>query len=509
MTKGALVLNVDDSEDLRYIKTRMLESAGFKVAEAATGADALRLVGELRPDLVLLDVNLPDMSGLKVCAAIKSDRQTHRIPVAHVSATAVSLEDEARGLEGGADVYLSEPVDQRTLITVVRTLVRLRSAERGLAASEERMRLATEGAGIATWDIDLAGETSVWSDGLYRMLGYEPGAVAAGWPAWEHRIHPEDAAQVRAALAATKQAGEPFNAEHRLLVGGVERYVAPFGKLHSDSDGYTTRFIGVLVDVSTRRQIEAGREQMLMQARAAREAAEEAARLKDEFLAMLSHELRNPMHVILTLLGILGTGRLEAADSARALETIHRNALLQGRLIDDLLDISAIAGKIVLDLKQVSLRELIELVLASARLNAGAKGIEVHSSVEGNDLLIDGDSARLQQVLGNLLTNAIKFTAPGGRIRIDARREKEYAEVRVSDNGEGIAPESLPHIFDAFRQADTSVARRHGGLGLGLAIVRRLVELHGGFVSASSAGPGRGTCITLRLPTRQSASAAD
>jgi signal transduction histidine kinase len=349
----------------------------------------------------------------------------------------------------------------------------------------------------------------VWSDGLYRMLGYEPGAVAAGWPAWEHRIHPEDAAQVRAALAATKQAGEPFNAEHRLLVGGVERYVAPFGKLHSDSDGYTTRFIGVLVDVSTRRQIEAGREQMLMQARAAREAAEEAARLKDEFLAMLSHELRNPMHVILTLLGILGTGRLEAADSARALETIHRNALLQGRLIDDLLDISgAIAGKIVLDLKQVSLPELIELVLASARLNAGAKGIEVHSSVE-DDLLVDGDSARLQQVLGNLLTNAIKFTAPGGRIRIDARRAKEYAEVRVSDNGEGIAAESLPYIFDAFRQADTTVGRRHGGLGLGLAIVRRLVELHGGSVSATSAGQGRGTCITLRLPTRHSASAAD
>jgi signal transduction histidine kinase len=244
--------------------------------------------------------------------------------------------------------------------------------------------------------------------------------------------------------------------------------------------------------------------------KASREQAEQASRMKDEFLATLSHELRTPMTPILGWAQILRRLAGTDAKAAQAAEVIERNAIAQTRIIDDLLDMSRIvSGKIRLDLRSYDPREVIDAALDAVRAAAQARGVAVESSVEPGVPLLRGDPQRIQQVLWNLLSNATKFTGKDGRVAIDARvAEAEggpVVRIRVADTGLGIAPAFLPHVFERFRQADSSATRNHGGLGLGLAIVKQLVELHGGTVSASSAGLGQGATFTLDLPVPRDA----
>src|SRR5690606_5557155 len=289
---ATLILNVDDVAAHRYAKTRLLRHASYDVVEAETGAQTLRLVEELRPDLVLLDVNLPDMNGMDVCKAIKNSRFGGRIPVLHITSTSVGDEYETASLEHGADVYLAEPVEPHTLLTVVGVLLRLRRTEAGLARTEERMRLATEAAGIATWEIDLNTGMAVWSGDLYRMLGYTPDTMRPTWKAWLARIHADERARVVDALRRVRETDAMFREEHRIVRAddGTERYVAPLGRIYNDERGQPTRLLGVLIDLTERRNAEVEREQLLQEANAARAEAERASRLKDEFLASLSHE---------------------------------------------------------------------------------------------------------------------------------------------------------------------------------------------------------------------------
>jgi signal transduction histidine kinase len=246
---------------------------------------------------------------------------------------------------------------------------------------------------------------------------------------------------------------------------------------------------------------------------ASREQAEQASRMKDEFLATLSHELRTPMTPILGWAQILR--RLAGADAkvAQAAEVIERNAIAQTRIIDDLLDMSRIvSGKIRLEVRGYDPREVVDAALDAVRAAAQARGVALESSVEPGVPLLRGDPQRIQQVLWNLLSNATKFTGKDGRVRIDARLATddagdEVVRIRVADTGLGIAPAFLPHVFERFRQADSSATRNHGGLGLGLAIVKQLVELHGGTVSAQSAGLGQGATFTLDLPVPRDAHA--
>ena len=239
--------------------------------------------------------------------------------------------------------------------------------------------------------------------------------------------------------------------------------------------------------------------------KASREQAEQASRMKDEFLATLSHELRTPMTPILGWAQILR--RIAGGDAkvSQAAEVIERNAIAQTRIIDDLLDMSRIvSGKIRLDVHGYDPREVIDAALDAVRAAAQARGVALESSVEPGVPILRGDPQRIQQVLWNLLSNATKFTGKHGRVAIDARVAECDGEpvlrIRVADTGLGIAPEFLPHVFERFRQADSSATRNHGGLGLGLAIVKQLAELHGGNVSASSAGLGQGATFTLELP---------
>ncbi|OUL21430.1 ATP-binding protein [Nostoc sp. 106C] len=236
----------------------------------------------------------------------------------------------------------------------------------------------------------------------------------------------------------------------------------------------------------------------------AQEAAEAANRIKDEFLAIVSHELRSPLNPILGWAKLLKKRSLNETATLRAVETIERNAELQAQLIDDLLDISRILrGKLAMSLETVNLTAIIEAALDTVRLAAEAKSIQIKLNLEPRVGSVKGDSSRLQQIVWNLLSNAIKFTPSGGQIEVNLKQIESQIEIQVKDTGKGISPEFLPYVFEYFRQADSSITRRSGGLGLGLAIVRQLVELHGGRVWAESPGEEKGATFTVSLPALQ------
>src|SRR5436305_1480392 len=256
-------------------------------------------------------------------------------------------------------------------------------------------------------------------------------------------------------------------------------------------------------EIRVREWAEQERARLLLLEQAARREAEEANRMKDEFLATLSHELRTPLNAILGWVQVLRAGKLDATAAARALETIERNARAQAQLIADLLDVSRIiTGKLRLDFKPVDLRRIIDAALESVRPAADAKGIQLEVSIAPLASPVLGDADRLQQVIWNLLSNSIKFTSRGGRVEVRLREADANAVIQVSDTGIGIRPDFLPYVFDRFRQPEGSITRTHGGLGLGLSIVRHLIELHGGTAEVESEGEGEGATFTVRLPLR-------
>jgi PAS domain S-box-containing protein len=267
-----------------------------------------------------------------------------------------------------------------------------------------------------------------------------------------------------------------------------------------DEAGRVAGLVGISRDITERKRAEEERIQFVRE-QAAREEAEMANRLKDEFLATLSHELRTPLTAILGWAHLLRAGQLNEKSATNALEIIERNARAQSQLIDDLLDVSRIiTGKMRLDVRRVEPGSFIESAIEALRPTAEAKEVRIQKVMNTGVVSIAGDSARLQQVVWNLLSNAIKFTPKGGRVQVQVERIDSHIEIAVSDTGTGINPEFLPHVFERFRQADQSTTRHHGGLGLGLAIVRHLVELHGGTVHVESPGEGQGATFLVQLP---------
>jgi PAS domain S-box-containing protein len=292
-------------------------------------------------------------------------------------------------------------------------------------------------------------------------------------------------------------------ANHTVLTakGGAETPIDDSGAPIKDAGGKIIGVVLVFRDITERKRAEQEREHLFEREQAARVEAEEANRLKDEFLATASHELRTPLTAIVGWTRMLRTGGLDGKTAAAALETIERNADAQTKLIEDLLDISRIiTGKLLLDTRPIEMAPVINDAVSAVRPAAEAKNVAIVTSVDSHAGLVLGDASRLQQVVWNLLSNAVKFTPKDGRIEVSLGRVDSRVEVSVRDTGEGIEPEFLPYVFERFRQADGSKTRRHGGLGLGLAIVRHLVEMHGGTVGARSEGRGRGATFTVRLP---------
>jgi PAS domain S-box-containing protein len=358
----------------------------------------------------------------------------------------------------------------------------------------------------------------IWANHEFaRMLGSDPqqnlskSATAADALPFKvycdgHEVAPDDLPMQRAC-----REGREVLDEEMAIVRNDGRVVYELCRATplKDEQGRVRGCIGVFLDITERKQVEQEREHLLLREHAARASAEAANRVKDEFLATISHELRTPLNSIMGWAQLLRTGSLDTTNVARGLETIERNARAQAQLVDDLLDISRIVnGKLRLNVSPVEFAGLINAAIDMVRPAASAKAIEVEFSDPPETIIIAGDPARLQQIVWNLLSNAIKFTPRGGRVEVRFERIDNNVRLTVADNGEGIALSFLPYVFDRFRQADSSRTRKHGGLGLGLAIVRHLTEMHGGTVEVTSPGERRGSIFTITLPLGAGANGA-
>jgi PAS domain S-box-containing protein len=330
-----------------------------------------------------------------------------------------------------------------------------------------------------------------------EVLG-KSAAEVIGYRDCDLYLNPEDAARVMENDRRIMESGQMEVVEES--PDGIRTFLGMKVPYRNEA-GEVIGLIGISNDITDRVQLERDRERVLQQEQAARETAENANRIKDEFLAVLSHELRSPLNPILGWTRLLQNGKLDAARQREALATIERNAKLQTQLIDDLLDISRIMqGKLSLTVTPVNLTFVITAAVETVRLAAEAKNIQILLDLPTAIAPVSGDAARLQQVVWNLLTNAIKFTPSGGQVTIELRQLDHFAQIRVTDTGKGIDPQFLPHVFEYFRQADATTTRKFGGLGLGLAIVRQIVEMHGGTVWAESEGENRGAIFTVQLP---------
>jgi PAS domain S-box-containing protein len=368
---------------------------------------------------------------------------------------------------------------------------------------EAELRAILDGAIDAVVGVDTAGRITFWNPRAEQIFG-RTAAEAHGRDLAELLIPARFREAYRNGVQHFLASGEE-RLNRRMEVAGLRRDGSEFPAevtliiFRKADRSYTcTAFVA---DITERKHNENDRARLLAEAEEARTQAESANRMKDEFLATLSHELRTPLNAIVGWVHLLRAGRLDEATARRALETIDRNAKVQTQLIADILDVSRIvSGKLRVQMRPLELAPIVEAALDTVRLAAEAKGIRIALAIDPLAGPVLGDPDRLQQVVWNLLSNAIKFTPDGGRVQVALRRDGAQAVIWVSDNGIGIAPEFLPFVFERFRQADASSTRPQGGLGLGLAIVRHLAEIHGGLVTAESAGPGRGAVFTLRLP---------
>ena len=510
-TSKTIVLNVDDYEPGLYAKSRTLRLAGFEVYEAMTGEDALRLTHELKPQLVLLDVNLPDVSGIEICRRIKTDPSIDSILVIQTSATFTEVRDRVRGLEGGADAYLTEPIEAEELIANIRAILRLREAEQQVREREAWLKTVMSSIGDAVITTDLEGRVTLINPVAQIMIGWTE-AEAEGRPLMEvfQIINEQTGRPSESPIVGVLQEDPSGLVNYALLVarGGRETPVEGSAEPIKDERGNVIGVVLTFRDITERKRMEKAREQLLRyeqearrEADVARRRAEESSRSKDEFLATVSHELRTPLNHIMGWITMLRSGKLQSDKTRKAFDTIERNVRAQARLIDDLLDVSRIiSGKLLIEPRQIEIAKVAEAAAESIGPAAADKGVNFKTTLAPEPGMISGDPDRLQQAVWNLLSNAVKFTPEGGHVELRLTRSNSQIEIAVSDDGQGISPDFLPHVFDRFRQQDSTTARQHGGLGLGLAIVRHLVELHGGSVRVESAGEGRGATFTITLP---------
>jgi PAS domain S-box-containing protein len=382
-----------------------------------------------------------------------------------------------------------------------------RSAEKRLKEQREWLQVTLSSIGDAVIATDINGFVSFLNSTAESLTGWTL-SEAAHKPFDEvfHIINEETHARVESPFSIVKREGTVVGlANHSLLItkAGKEIPIEDSGAPIKDSAGKMIGVIVVFHDVSERRQVELEREQSLKREQAARNQAEAANHLKDDFLATVSHELRTPLNAMLGWAGMLRAGNLDQTMANRALETIERNGWLQAQLIEDILDVSRIiTGKLRLTVQPVNLPAVIEATLEVIRPAADAKEIDLQVRLDSRISPISGDPNRLQQIVWNLLSNAVKFTPAGGNVQVRLEQVNSHVEITVRDSGKGIREDFLPYVFDRFRQGDSTTTRSFGGLGLGLSIVRHLVELHGGSVSVYSKGEEEGATFTVRLPIR-------
>jgi signal transduction histidine kinase/DNA-binding response OmpR family regulator len=536
------ILLVDDRPEKLLALEAVLEDLGQTVVRAYSGREALRHVLNHEFAVILLDVNMPGMDGFETAQLIRQRKSSQHVPIIFITAMGDEMH-AARGYALGAVDYILSPVVPEVLRSKVAVFVDLfrkteqvkRQAESLRARAAQLQKLAAASLainGALSIDRMLQSITDVARDVIEShqaiTLFVDPrgGQRAAkteaftsfsdkyaswrGKPLNLDRIAHTLAAQSRTATRLTE--AELRDHADWLVVRDAEIPPIKGGMLAAPLTGRDGNNLGVIY-LSDRAEgdfFTAADEAVIVQlAQMASIAIEntlyaeerEANRIKDEFLSTLSHELRTPLNAILGWTQLLRMGKPSDAELTRGLDVIERNVRSQTKLIEDLLDVSRITtGKLRLSVRPMSLAPVIEAAVDAVRPAAAAKNIRLDVDTAAPSDQISGDPDRLQQVVWNLLSNAVKFTPAGGRIGVALDRVEGQAQVRVSDSGLGIDPKFLPYVFDRFRQADSSSTRSHGGLGIGLTIVRHIVELHGGTVRAESRGEGTGATFVVNLP---------
>lgn len=498
------ILVVDDRPDKLLALTTVLDSLGQPVVTAGSGAEALRIL--LRDDfaVILLDVSMPEMDGFETAALIRQRARTEFTPIIFVTSINTNETHVSRGYSLGAVDYIFSPIEPEILRAKVAVFIELHrktlqiqhqaellrvKAERKATNIEARLRHLLKALNVGVFRLSASGKLLDANRTFYELAGVESESEMLELGPLLRSLIEDGSGRMSNREACFRDRG------------GNERWLAL--SYHESSDDSGARvFDGLAEDISLRKQAEKERESLLGREQAARSEAERANRLKDEFLSILSHELRTPLNAIMGWAQLLRAGKLSPEESAQAVQVIERNSKIQSKIISDLLDMSAIlSGKVQLEIRPVSIGELLQSAIETVRTTAEAKGITLRAPDPlPMDEVMDGDQHRLQQILWNLLSNAVKFTPAQGEVRVGLRLDQECVEFTVSDSGLGIDPHFLPHIYERFRQADSSITRKHGGLGLGLSIVKQLVELHDGLIAAHSEGPNRGAVFSVRFP---------
>ena len=537
------VLIVDDQPRNLDVLEVMLGETDCSLVRATSAEEALLCVVRHDFAALVLDIRMPGMNGIELATLIKQRKRSHHVPILFLTAHSVNDEDLLQGYGVGAVDYLSKPINAEILRSKIgvfvdlyrksRALVELNNelqreiaereraqlalqianqelerrvqertaaltrAHQGVRENEERLRMALDVAQIAAWEWHLPSGHVRWSTDPEVLFGFPRGSFGP-----ELRIvrvaHPDDTVRLEEMTAQALATGL-YEAVYRALrPDGSIVWLTERGRVFSDVDG--ERMVGITRDITAERESAHERELLLKRERDARDEAERQSRLKDEFLATLSHELRTPMNAILGWLSILESGK-PVRDLQSTLEVIGRNAQIQAKLIDDLLDMNRLlSGNLHLDIGHVQIAALADATIQGLQPAADAKGVDLVLTVDPSvgDML--ADSRRLQQVLWNLIHNAIKFTPSRGRVDVEVQRVDSELQITVEDNGQGISPSFLPHVFERFRQQDASSTRATFGLGLGLSIAKQLVELHGGTIAAHSLGDGQGAAFVVRIP---------
>jgi signal transduction histidine kinase len=499
------VLNVDDNEARRYAKSRILKRGGYQIIESETGAEALRVVKEFQPSLVLLDVKLPDTTGFAVCEAIKADPATAHIMVLQISAMYLSPEDRARGLERGADTYLTEPVEPAELLGATKALLRLYERDRDNRFLLDQLRdanhqnaaqLAELNSIYATAPVGLA----VLDTDLRYLRVNDLLAVTNGKPAEQHigrtvgEIIPSIAGTIETTCRELLVTGKP-----RLETEIIGETPAQPGVkrtwLHSyfplkDLNGECIGINVAVQDLTEQKRLE--------------ERLREADKRKDEFLAVLGHEWRNPLGVISNAFELLPVSGTPESQEIRAI--IKQQITRMTHLTNDLLDVSRIsAGQIEIDKQSCDFAAIVREAAEDYRGILDSVGIRLELQLPKDQIWVLGDCRRLAQSVGNLLHNTNKFTPPGGTVTVTLGivPNRQTAVLKVRDTGIGMDESTLARLFEPFSHALRSFDRRRGGLGLGLTLLKGFIEMHGGEVSASSKGSGTGSEFTVQLPVQR------
>jgi hypothetical protein len=536
------VLIVDDQPRNLDVLEAMLSDTDCTLVRAASADEALLALVRHEFAALVLDIRMPGMSGIELATLVKQRKRSQHIPILFLTAHSVEEEDVLRGYGVGAVDYLSKPLNaeilrskigvfvdlfrktralaelnqalqhevaerekaQRALQAANEDLERrvlerteaLNRAHQGVRENEERLRMGLEVATIAAWEWHLASGEMRWSTDPEVLFGFPKGAFGKDLRI-VRTVHPADRGRVEEATAAAFRSGV-YEAEYRAVrPDGSTAWILERGRVLSDTVG--DRMVGISRDITAERQSAEERERLLRSEREARDEAERQSRIKDEFLATLSHELRTPMNVILGWLDTLSREKTRR-DRRSALAVIQRNAEAQAKLIDDLLDMNRLlSGNLRVELAPVDVAATLQSAIQGLQPAADAKGVNVTALFDPPGIQVLADAGRLQQIVWNLLHNAIKFTPSGGRVGVRVERREGHVQLAFHDTGRGISRDFLPRVFERFRQEDSSTTRESHGLGLGLSIAKHLIDLHGGSIRVFSGGHGTGSTFTVEL----------